>query len=84
MTLNLEGMGFDPNMIQAARRVGSLLRLEITKRPGQGVLKPRYVALNPEDPEATKAMASCVDSFATQVAMLHDTMLGMKGKIIQE
>lgn len=84
MTFNPGMMGFDPQQMQAAREMGKHLRLEVRKCPREGRLEIRYIAVNPEDPRFQATIANCVESLAMQVAMIHDTMFGMKGKIIQE
>ena len=84
MTFNPGMMGLDPQQMQAAREVGKRLRLEVRKCPKEGRLEVRYVAVNAEDPGAQDAIANCVENFAVQMAMIHDTFFGMKGKIIHE
>jgi len=84
MTFNPGMMGFDPQQMKAAREVGKRLRLEVRKCPKEGRLEIRYVAVNTEDPGAQDAIANCVENFAVQMAMIHDTFFGMKGKIIHE
>ena len=84
MTFNPGMMGFDPQQMQAAREMGKHLRLEVRKCPRDGRLEIRYIAVNPEDPRFQATIVNCVESLAMQVAMIHDTMFGMKGKIIQE
>jgi len=84
MTLNPGMMGFDPQQIQAAREIGKHLRLEVRKCPKEGRLEIKYVAVNPEDPNAIETIANCVETLTMQMAMIHDTMFGMKGKIIHE
>ena len=84
MTFNPGMMGFDPQQMQAAREIGKHLRLEVRKCPKEGRLEIRYVAINTEEPEAQDTIANCVETLAMQMAMIHDTMFGMKGKIIHE
>ena len=84
MTLNPGMMGFDPEKMKAAHEVGKRLRLEVRKCPREGRLEIRYVAVNAEDPGAQDTIAHCVENFAVQMAMIHDTFFGMKGKIIHE
>jgi len=84
MTFNPGMMGFDPQQMQAAREMGKHLRLEVRKCPREGRLEIRYIAVNPEDPRFQGTIVNCVESLAAQMAMIHDTMFGMKGKIIQE
>jgi len=84
MTFNPGMMGFDPQQMQAAREMGKHLRLEVRKCPREGRLEIRYIAVNPEDPRFQGTIVNCVESLAVQMAMIHDTMFGMKGKIIQE
>ena len=84
MTFNPGMMGFDPQQMQAARELGKRLRLEVRKCPREGRFLIRYVAVNAEEPEAQDAIANCVENFAVQMAMIHDTFFGMKGKIIHE
>ena len=84
MTFNPGMMGFDPQQMQAAREMGKHLKLEVRKCPREGRLEIRYIAVNPEDPRFQGTIANCVESLAVQMAMIHDTMFGMKGKIIQE
>ena len=84
MTLNPGMMGFDPEQMKAAREVGKCLKLEVRKCPKEGRLEIRYIAANAGDPGAQDAIANCVENFALQMAMIHDTFFGMKGKIIHE
>jgi len=84
MTFNPGMMGFDPQQMKAAREVGKRLRLEVKKCPREGRIEIRYVAVNTEDPGDQDTIANCVENFAVQMAMLHDTLFGMKGKIIHE
>jgi len=84
MTFNPGMMGFDPQQMQAAREIGKHLRLEVRKYPKEGRLEIKYVAVNPEEPGSQYTIANCVESLAMQMAVMHDTMFGMKGKIIQE
>ena len=84
MTFNPGMMGLDPQQMQAARELGKRLRLEVSKCPKEGRLVIRYIAVNTEDPGAQDAIANCVENFAVQMAMMHDTLFGMKGKIIHE
>ncbi len=84
MTFNPGMMGFDPQQMQAFREIGKHLRLEVRKCPREGRLEVRYVAINPKDPKSQVTIANCVEGLAMQMAVLHDTMFGMKGKIIQE
>jgi len=84
MTFNPGMMGLDPQQMKAAREVGKRLKLEVKKCPKEGRLEIRYVAINTEDPGAQDAIANCVENFAVQMAMIHDTFFGMKGKIIHE
>jgi len=84
MTFNPGMMGFDPQQMQAAREIGKNLRLEVRKCPREGRLEIRYVAVNTEEPGAQDTIANCVETLAMQMAMIHDTMFGMKGKIIHE
>ena len=84
MTFNPGMMGFDPQQMAAAREVGKHLKLEVRKCPREGRLEIRYVAINPEDPKSQVTIANCVEGLAMQMAVLHDTMFGMKGKIIHE
>jgi hypothetical protein len=82
MTFDPGIMGFDPQQMQAAREIGKHIRLEMRKSAKQGRLEIQYVAINADDPRAVDAIANCVDSFATQMAVIHDTFFGMKGKFI--
>ena len=82
MTFNPGMMGLDPQQMQAAREVGKQLRLEVRKYPGEGRLEIRYVAINPEDPRSQITITNCVEGLAMQMAVIHDTLFGMKGKII--
>ena len=84
MTFNPGMMGFDPQQMQAAHEIGKQLRLEIRKCPREGRLEIRYVTVNPEDVRSQVTIVNCVEGLATQMAVIHDTMFGMKGKIIQE
>jgi len=84
MTFNPGMMGFDPQQMAAAREVGKHLKLEVRKCPREGRLEIRYVAINPEDPQSQSTITNCVETLAMQTAMIHDTMFGMKGKIIHE
>lgn len=84
MTFNPAVVGLDPQQMAAARELGRLLKLEVRKCPREGRLLIRYITVNAEEPEAQDAMANCVESFAAQLAMMHDTLFGMKGKIIHE
>ena len=84
MTFNQGMMGFDPQQMQAAREIGKHLRLEVKKCSREGRLEIRYIAVNPGDPRSQVTIVNCVDGLAMQMAMIHDTMFGMKGKIIQE
>ena len=81
MTFNPGMMGLDPEQMQAAREIGKHVRLEMRKSVKQGRLEIQYIAINPEDPKALDAIANCVESFAMQMAAMHDTFFGMKGKI---
>ena len=82
MTFNAGMMGFDPQQMQAAREIGKHLRLEVRKCPKEGRLEIRYVAVNPEDARSQETITNCVEGLAMQMAVIHDTMFGMKGKII--
>jgi len=84
MTFNPAMFGIEPQQLQAAHELGKHLKVEVTKCPREGWLQIRYVALNPQDPQSQAAIANCVEGFAMQIAVLHDTLFGMKGKIIQE
>ena len=84
MTFNPGMMGFDPQQMQAAREIGKHLKLEVRKCPKEGRLEIRYVAVNTEESEVQDTIANCVETLAMQMAMIHDTMFGMKGKIIHE
>ena len=84
MTFNPGMMGFDPQQMQAAREIGKHLKLEVRKCPNEGRLEIRYVAVNTEESEVQDTIANCVETLAIQMAMIHDTMFGMKGKIIHE
>ena len=84
MTFNPGMMGFDPQQMQAAHEVGKHLRLEVRKCTREGRLEIRYVAVNPEDATSQETIVNCVEGLAMQMAMIHDTFFGMKGKIIQE
>ena len=84
MTFNPGMMGFDPQQMQAAREIGKHIRLEVRKCTREGRLEIRYVAVNPEDARSQEAIVNCVEGLAMQMAMIHDTFFGMKGKIIQE
>jgi len=84
MTFNPGMMGFDSQQMQAAREIGKHLRLEVRKCPKEGRLEIKYVAVNPGDPKTQYTITNCVESLAMQMAVIHDTMFGMKGKIIQE
>ena len=84
MTFNPGMMGFDPQQMQAAREIGKHLKLEVRKCPKEGRLEIRYVAVNTEEPQVQDTIANCVETLAIQMAMIHDTMFGMKGKIIHE
>jgi hypothetical protein len=81
MTFNPGMMGLDPQQMQAAREIGKHVRLEMRKSVKQGRLEIQYVAVNPEDTKALDAIANCVESFAMQMAAMHDTFFGIKGKI---
>ena len=83
MTFNPGMMGFDPQQMQAAREIGKHLRLEISKCPREGRLEIKYIAVNPDDPRVQATIANCVESLAMQTATIHDTIFGMKGKLIQ-
>jgi len=84
MTFNPGMMGFDPQQMQAAREIGKHLRLEVRKCPKEGRLEIKYVAVDPGDARSQVTIANCVEGLAMQMAVIHDTMFGMKGKIIQE
>jgi len=84
MTFNPGMMGFDPQQMQAAREIGKHLKLEVRKCSKEGRLEIRYVAVNTEESEVQDTIANCVETLAMQMAMIHDTMFGMKGKIIHE
>ena len=84
MTFNPGMMGFDPQQMAAARELGKRLRLEVRKRPREGRLEIKHIAINGEEPGAQDAIANCVETLAMQMAMIHDTFFGMKGKIIHE
>jgi hypothetical protein len=84
MTFNTGMTGFDPQQIAAARELGKRLKLEVRKCPREGRLEIRYIAINDEEPGAQDAIANCVETLAMQMAMIHDTFFGMKGKIIHE
>ena len=81
MTFDPEMMGFNPEQLAAAREIGKHVRLEMKKSAKQGRLEIQYVSVNPEDPRALAAIANCVESFAMQMASMHDTIFGIKGKI---
>ena len=81
MTFDPGMMGFDPQQMKAAREIGKHIRLEMKKSTKKGRLEIQYIAINPADPKAVDAIANCVESFATQMAVIHDTFFGIKGKI---
>ena len=81
MTFNPGMMGLDPQQMQAAREIGKHVRLEMRKSVKQGRLEIQYIAVDPEDPKALAAIANCVESFTMQMAAMHDTFFGMKGKV---
>lgn len=74
--------GFGPEHMQAAREVGKHLRIEIRKCPREGKIEVRYLAIDPADTKALETAANGIDTLATQLAYMHDTMFGMKGEII--
>jgi hypothetical protein len=84
MTFNPSMMGFDPQQMAAARELGKRLKIEVRKCPREGQLEIRYIAVNSEEPGAQDAIANCVETLAMQMAMMHDTFFGMKGKIIHK
>jgi len=84
MTFNPGMMGFDPEHMRAAREVGKHLRLEVRKCPREGRLEVRYIAINAGEAGTEGAIANCVETLAIQIAMMHDTVFGMKGKMIHE
>jgi hypothetical protein len=84
MNFNPGMLGFGPEQMQAAQEVGRLLKLEVHKCPQKGRVEFRYIAISPEDPRTQATINNCVDGLAMQMAMVHDTIFGMKGKIIQE
>jgi hypothetical protein len=84
MTFNASMMGFSPQQLEAAHEIGRYVRLEIRKCAKEGRLQIRYVPVNPADPQSRDAIANCVDGLAMQMAVIHDTFFGMKGKLIQE
>ena len=84
MTFNPGMMGLDPQQMAAARELGRLLKLEVRKCSKEGRLVIRYIPVNAEEPRAQGAIVNCVENFAVQMAMMHDTLFGMKGKIIHE
>lgn len=84
MNFNPGMMGFDPQQMQAAREIGKHIRLEVRKYPREGRLEIKYIAVNPGDVRSQTAIANCVEGLVMQMAVIHDTMFGMKGKIIQE
>jgi len=84
MTFNPAMFGIDSQQLHVAHELGKRLRVEVTKCPGEGWVQIRYVALDPDNPQSQATIANCVEGFAMQIAIMHDTFFGMKGKIIQE
>ena len=84
MTFNPAMMGIDPQMMRAAHEIGKHIRIEIRKCPGEGRLEIKYTAVDDNDPSAQDIIANCVETFAMQIAAMHDNFFGMKGKIIHE
>jgi len=76
--------GVDPKQMEGAKEMGKMLRLELRKCPREGRLEIKYIPINPQDPRAQETVVSCIEGFAMQAAMIHDMLLGMKGKIIHE
>jgi hypothetical protein len=84
MNFNPAMFGIDPKQLEGARQVGKILRLELRKCPREGRLEIKYIPIDPHDPRAQETVATCIENFAIQAAMIHDMLLGMKGKIIHE
>jgi len=82
MMFNSGMFGVTPQQMQAARQIGKHLRIEIKKCPSEGRLEIRYIAINPGDRQAIETAANAVNNWAEQIAVMHDTMFGMKGQII--
>ena len=82
MVFNPGMFGVTPQQMQAAREIGRHLRIEIRKCPREGRLEIRYIAINPGDTKALETATNGVDTLAEQLACMHDTMFGMKGKIV--
>jgi len=76
--------GVDPKQMEGAKEMGKMLRLELRKCPREGRLEIKYIPINPQDPRSQETMVMCIEGFAMQAAMIHDMLLGMKGKIIHE
>jgi len=84
MNFNPAMFGVDPKQLEAAHEIGKFLRLELRKCPREGRLEIKYIPIDPGDPRSQQTMVTCIEGFAMQAAMIHDMLLGMKGKIIHE
>jgi hypothetical protein len=71
--------GFNSEQMAQARQIGEFLRLEITKYRREGRFEVKLISVAPNADYNPEEM---VDSICHQFAAIFNTILGVKGKII--
>jgi len=71
--------GFSPEQMAQAKQIGEYLRLEITKYRREGRFEVKIIPIAPSENYKPEEM---VDSMCHQFATIFNTILGVKGKII--
>ena len=71
--------GINPEQMAQAKQIGDHLRLEITKYRREGRFEVKLIPVAPDENYNPEEM---VDSICHQFAAIFNTMLGVKGKII--
>jgi hypothetical protein len=71
--------GLSREQMEQAKTVGDHLKLEITKYRREGRFEVRLIPINPDESYNPGEM---VDGICQQFAAIFNTMLGVKGKII--
>ena len=71
--------GISPEQMVQAQQVGDHLRLEITKYRREGRFEVKLIPITPDEQYNPEEM---VDSMCHQFASIFNTILGVKGKII--
>ena len=71
--------GVSPEQMAQAQQIGEHMRLEITKYRREGRFEVKLIPVGPGEDYNPEEM---VDSLCYQFAAIFNTMLGVKGKII--